>query len=100
MIRPPLALALLVVAWAPPPSSFIPNASGQGTLADFAGELAWVGGATDVLARPDLLPPLTGRVAIMAGVFGADAAAADTLAARGVTGVLEIIGNDATYNLY
>jgi hypothetical protein len=82
------------------PSAFILNGGTAATLAGFDGELAWVGGASDVLARADLLPPLRGRVAIMAGVFGADAAAADTLAARGARGVIELVGNDETYKLY
>ncbi len=82
------------------PSAFIPNGGTAASLTGFGGELAWVGGASDVLARPDRLPPLTGRVAIMAGVFGADAAAADTLAARGVTGVIELVGSDEVYRLY
>lgn len=82
------------------PSAFIPNGGAAAALAGFGGELAWVGGASDVLAHADLLPPLTGRVAIMAGVFGPDAAAADTLAARGATGVIELVGNDDVYRLY
>ena len=82
------------------PASFIPNGGTAASLAGFSGELAWVGGASDVLARADRLPPLAGRVAIMAGVFGLDAAAADTLAARGATGVIELVGNDENYKLY
>jgi hypothetical protein len=82
------------------PSAFVPNGGTAASLTGFGGELAWVGGASDVLARADRLPPLGGRVAIMAGVFGADAAAADTLAARGATGVIELVGNDEIYKLY
>lgn len=82
------------------PSAFIPNGGTAASLAGFGGELAWVGGASDVLARTERLPRLTGRVAIMAGVFGPDAAAADTLAARGATGVIELVGNDEVYRLY
>lgn len=82
------------------PAAFIPNGGTAATLADFAGELAWVGSASDVLARADRLPPLAGRVAIMSGVFGVDDAAADTLTARGATGVIELVGDDRVYGLY
>lgn len=82
------------------PADFIPNGGTATSLAGFGGELVWVVGASDVLAHADRLPPLAGRVAIMAGVFGADAAAADTLAARGATGVIELVGNDEVYRLY
>ncbi|HEY2806443.1 MAG TPA: M28 family peptidase [Gemmatimonadales bacterium] len=82
------------------PGDFIPNAGTARTLTGFAGGLAWIGAAADVLAHPDRLPPLAGRVVIMAGSFGADMAAADTLRARGATGVIHFVGDDDTYHLY
>ena len=82
------------------PVGFIPNVGTAATLVSFGGELAWVGRAADLLAHPDRLPDLRGRVAIMAGVFGADGAAADTLRARGATGVIHFVGDEATYRLY
>jgi len=82
------------------PAMFIPNAGTRRTLMDFGGGLAWVGTATDVLAHPERLPALRGRVVLMGGVFGADAAAADTLRARGVTGVIHLVGDDEVYGLY
>jgi len=82
------------------PADFIPNGGTTATLVDFAGGLAWVGGASDVLAHPERLPPLRGHVVIMSGVFGADGAAADTLAARGATGAIELVGDDGVYELY
>jgi hypothetical protein len=82
------------------PAAFIPNAGTRSTLVDFGGEVAWVGSAADIVTHPDRLPPLSGRVAIMAGAFGADGAAADTLKRRGVTGVIHFVGDTATYGLY
>lgn len=82
------------------PSWFIPNAGTARTLVGFSGPLAWVGTAADILAHPDRLPPLAGRVVIMAGTFGADMAAADTLRARGATGVVHFVGDDEAYRLY
>ena len=82
------------------PAMFIPNAGTSRTLVDFSGGLAWVGSAADVLAHPDRLPDLRGRVVLMLGVFGAQASAADTLRARGVTGVIHLVGDDDVYGLY
>ncbi len=82
------------------PRDFIPNAGTARTLVPVEGELAWVGSAAQVLARPQHLPPLEGRVAIMAGVFGPNGAAADTLRARGAVGVLQVPPSADTYRLY
>ena len=84
----------------PSPAMFVPNAGSTRTLVDFSGALAWVGSAADVLAHPDRLPALAGRVVLMRGVFGAEAAAADTLRAHGVTGVIQLVGDDDVYGLY
>ena len=82
------------------PAYFIPNAGSLRTLVGFEGEVVWVGTAADIRAHPDKLPPLQGRVAIMAGVFGADGRAADTLRARGATGVIQFVGDNDVYRLY
>ena len=82
------------------PQSFIPNVGTLTTLVDFAGEIVWVGTAAEVREQPGRLPPLQGRVVVMAGVFGADAAVADTLRARGAVGVIHFVGDDEVYQLY
>ena len=82
------------------PSSFIVNAGTARTLVSFGGELAWVGTAAGIVAHPDRLPPLQGRVAVMAGSFGRAGDAADTLLARGATGVIQYMGDDDNYALY
>ena len=82
------------------PAAFIPNVGTLNTLVDFAGEIAWVGTAAEIRENPGQLPPLQGRVAVMAGVFGADLAVADTLRARGASGVIHFVGDDEVYQLY
>lgn len=82
------------------PRDFVPNVGTGTTLVSFAGALAYVGTAHDVLAHPGSLPTLTGRVALVRGPFGSDMAAADTLRSRGVTGVLQFTADTATYGLY
>jgi hypothetical protein len=82
------------------PETFVLNVGTARTLVDFGGELVWVGSAADVLGRPPQLPALSGRVALMAGVLGADLAAADTLRCRGATGIIHLIGQDETFDLY
>ena len=76
------------------PRSFLPNVGTASTLVSFAVDLVWVGSAITVLAHPGELPPLQGRVAVMAGVFGADLAAGDTLRSRGAVGVLHLLGQN------
>jgi len=82
------------------PADFIPNAGTVRTLVPFDGEMVWVGSAAMVLAHAARLPDLRGRVALMDGVFGAEGAAADTLRARGVTGVIQLLGDPRLYQLY
>lgn len=82
------------------PRHFIPNAGTARTLVGIAGGLVWVGSAAQVLARPQDLPPLVGGVAVMSGVFGPNGAAADTLRARGATGVLQVVPNVEVFALY
>ncbi len=79
---------------------FLYNVGTAQTLVAFGGELAFVGTAAEVLARAGRLPVLTGRVALMRGVFGAEAAAADTLRARGAVGVVHLVGNEDLFTLY
>ena len=81
-------------------SGFIPNVGTARTLVPFAGEPVFVGSARDVLGAHDRLPPMTGRVALLAGVFGPDGAAADTLRARGATGVIHLVGDVDSYRLF
>jgi hypothetical protein len=82
------------------PRDFVPNVGTGTTLIPFSGGLAYVGTAHDVLANPGALPALAGRVALVRGPFGSDMAAADTLGARGVTGVVQLTGDSGTYALY
>jgi len=82
------------------PRDFVPNVGTAATLIPFAGPLAYVGSARDVLARPGDLPDLRGRVALVRGPFGSEMAAADTLRARGVAGVVQLTADTGTYMLY
>ena len=82
------------------PRSFVPNVGTAATLVPFSGGLAYVGAPHDILAHPEALPDLAGRVALVRGPFGSDAAAADTLRARGATGVVQLTPDSATYDLY
>ncbi len=79
---------------------FIPNVGTTRTLVPFAGELVFLGTPADLLKAHDSLPPLAGRVAVVLGPFGADIRAADTLRARGATGVIHLVGDAAAYRLY
>ena len=81
-------------------SGFIPNVGTPTTLVPFSGELVFVGTAQDVLAAPGRLPSLSGRVVVLAGLFGAQIAAADTLRLRGATGVIHLVGGADNYMLY
>ncbi|MDO8666178.1 MAG: M28 family peptidase [Gemmatimonadales bacterium] len=82
------------------PRGFIPNVGTARTLTGFSGDLVYVGSARDILVHPDRLPDLTGKVAVMRGVFGPEAAAADTLRAGGTTGVVQLLGDPELYGLY
>ncbi len=82
------------------PWSFIPNVGTARTLRSFSGDLVYLGAARDVLVHPERLPDLRGKVAVMRGVFGPDAAAADTLVARGTVGVVQLLGDAELYGLY
>jgi len=81
-------------------SGFIPNVGTGRTLVPFAGEPVYVGSAQDVLAARDQLPPLAGRIILLAGMFGAEGAAADTLRTRGASGVIHLVGDDERYQFY
>ena len=82
------------------PRAFIPNVGTARTLKSFSGDLVYVGAARDLLVHPERLPDLRGKVAVMRGVFGPDAAAADTLVARGTVGVVQLLGDAELYGLY
>jgi hypothetical protein len=80
------------------PSDFTPNVGSKETLRGFAGMTAFVGGEADIAAGKARYLDLAGAVAVTVGpVRGA---AADTLAARGVVGMLHLIGTDDGYELY
>jgi hypothetical protein len=81
-------------------AGFIPNAGTARTLVPFAGPVAFVGSPRAVLEQPDSLPPLAGRVALVNGLFGPEAAAADTLKARGAVGVVHLLPDAQLYRLY
>lgn len=81
-------------------TDFIPNVGTTRTLVPFGGELVYLGTPADLLKAHDSLPPLTGRVAVVLGPFGADIRAADTLRARGAAGVIHLVGSDEAYQLY
>ena len=81
-------------------AGFIPNVGTARTLVPFSGELVFVGTAQDVLTAPGRLPPLSGRVVVLAGMFGAQIAAADTLRSRGAAGVIHLVGGADAYQLY
>ena len=79
---------------------FIVDLGTRSTLRSFSGELAYVGRAHDILFRKSELPPLEGKVALMRGEFGYNVAAADTLAARGAVGVIEVVDDARRYRLF
>jgi hypothetical protein len=81
-------------------SGFIPNVGTTRTLVPFGGELVFLGTPQDLLKGHASLPPLTGRVAVVVGTFGAEIRAADTLRARGAAGVVHLVGSDEAYRLY
>jgi hypothetical protein len=81
-------------------ADFIPDVGTAATLRGFAGEMVYVGRAIDIVTEPGALPPLRGAVALMRGEFGVLGAAADTLRARGASGVLQVIEDPRRYRLY
>ena len=81
-------------------SGFIPNVGTARTLVPFAGDLVFLGTPADLLKGHAALPPLTGRVAVVVGTFGAEIRAADTLRTRGAAGVIHLVGSDEAYQLY
>jgi hypothetical protein len=79
---------------------FIPDVGTAATLRGFAGPLAYVGQAHDVLFRRSDLPPLAGKVALLRGEFGRDGEAADTLYGRGAVGVIQVVDVARRYRLF
>jgi Zn-dependent M28 family amino/carboxypeptidase len=82
------------------PGAFVPNVGTASTLIPFAGDVVYVGSARDILAAPDRLPALTGRVALVRGPFGPAMAAADTLRERGAAGAVQLADNADQYQVY
>ncbi|MBI4541971.1 MAG: M28 family peptidase [Gemmatimonadetes bacterium] len=82
------------------PSGFIPNVGTARTLRDFGGDLVFAGTARGILTHAERLPTLAGKVAVVRGTFGSEAAAADTLLARGAAGVVHLVGGEERYALY
>ncbi|CAA9349674.1 MAG: hypothetical protein AVDCRST_MAG40-2831, partial [uncultured Gemmatimonadaceae bacterium] len=81
-------------------TDFIPDVGTAATLRGFGGDMVYVGRATDIVTEPGALPPLRGAVALMRGEFGVLGAAADTLRARGASGVLQVVEDPRRYRLY
>lgn len=80
-------------------SGFIPNVGTARTLVGFSGELVYFGSVRDVLAHPERVPSMSGRVAVVRGMFG-DEAAGNTLRSRGAAGVVHLVGSPETYALF
>jgi len=80
------------------PSDFTPNVGNRETLRSFTGMAVFVAGEADVAAGKARHLDLSGAVAVTAGLVRG--AAADTLAARGVVGMVHLIGTSDGYDLY
>jgi hypothetical protein len=80
------------------PSDFTPNVGNTETLHGFTGMAVFVGGEADITAGKARYLDLAGAVAVTVGPVRGPAA--DTLAARGVAGMLHLIGTDDGYELY
>jgi hypothetical protein len=80
------------------PSDFTPNIGTAATLTNFEGATVFVG--TEGAVESGQLGPtdIGGRVAVTAGPFRGPAA--DSLAARGVVGVIQLIADPETFALY
>jgi hypothetical protein len=67
-------------------------------LTGFAGAAVAVGSADTIRRHPDALPVLDGAVAVVPGVVRADVAA--LLAGRGAIGIVQVVDDPGTYELY
>jgi hypothetical protein len=67
-------------------------------LTGFAGAAVAVGSADTIRRHPDALPALDGAVAVVPGVVRADVAA--LLARRGAIGIVQVVDDPETYELY
>jgi hypothetical protein len=67
-------------------------------LTGFAGAAVAVGSADTIRRHPDALPVLDGAVAVVPGVVRADVAA--LLARRGAIGIVQVVDDPGTYELY
>jgi hypothetical protein len=78
---------------------FVWNTGGRGALKDFAGPLLFVGAADTAAVRRS--GEARGRVVLIAGAMGAAATAfVPALMKAGATGVVLLIPDSATFNLY
>jgi hypothetical protein len=81
-----------------PADGFTPIGGTVAALAPLAGELAFVGSATDIREAPDSLPALAGKVAVTIGPVRGSTA--HLLTARGAVGLVHLSPNEAAYEAY
>ncbi len=80
------------------PSDFIPNVGTEATLRGFSGATVFVGAESDVAGGAASALVLKNKVAITWGPFSGPAA--DTLIARGVVGMVHLVGTTDAFDLY
>jgi hypothetical protein len=80
------------------PADFTPNVGTRATLVDFAGPTVFVGDPRRVAQGGLGDVELEGHVAVTLGLFRG--AAADTLARRGAAGMVHLVGDEESYQLY
>ena len=80
------------------PSDFIPNLGTKPNLRGFSGPTVFVGKEADVIKGHSAGLAIDGRVAVTIGPFRG--AAADTLIARGASGMIHLIGSPDGFDLY
>ncbi len=80
------------------PADFIPNVGTASTLVDFGGATVFVGESRTVAGGGLGELDVTGKVAVTLGPFRG--AAADTLTARGVAGMIHLVGDEGAFQLY
>jgi hypothetical protein len=80
------------------PQDFTPNVGTRATLGDFAGPTVFVGDSRRVTEGGLAEVGITGHVAVTLGPFLG--AAVDTLARRGAAGMIHLVGDAQSYQLY
>ena len=80
------------------PADFLPNVGTASTLVDFGGATVFVGDSRTVAGGGLGDLDVTGKVAVTLGPFRG--AAADTLTARGVAGMIHLVGDEGAFQLY